>query len=168
MTTEGKFVTLAIVITLLLIGALTFLLSAKSSAESKISYEKINGVIADPGHYDLGDVSYSGGVVSKEYKVKNSSGKDIKLLKIATSCMCTTASAKISEKPTPFYGMEMNGISNPMINSLIKDKEEFSVEVKFDPASHGLAGLGQVSRSVELYFDGGMSELTFNGNVVNE
>lgn len=167
MTSETKFIAAAFGGTILLIAVLVFLISSKQKTQSAISYSPITGIEVQPPSYDLGNVAYSGGVVSREYRIKNSTGKDLKLLKIVTSCMCTTASVTIDGKQSKFYGMEMNGIANPYVNLTLTDGQEAKVDVKFDPASHGLAGLGRVSRSVELFFDGGVKELVFVGNVIN-
>ncbi len=166
MNKESKFIIGAFIVTILLVVGLAFLVTTKQKTEAAISTNPIEGIEANPQNYDLGDVAYSGGLVTKEYEIKNTSGKDIKLLKIATSCMCTKASINVNGKESSSFGMEMTGVVNPTLSSTLKNGETARVSVKFDPAAHGLAGLGPVQRSVWLYFDGGMKELTFNGNVV--
>jgi len=166
MSRESKFIIGAFIVTILLVVGLTFLVTTKQKTEAAISTNPVEGIESNPQNYDLGNVPYSGGLVTKEYEIKNSSGKDIKLLKIATSCMCTTASIIIGGKESSFYGMEMTGVVNPTLSLTVKNGETAKVTTRFDPAAHGLAGLGQVQRSVWLYFDGGMKELTFNGDVI--
>lgn len=154
--------------TILVIVGLVILISAKEEKISKIPTNLVSGVEAAPATYDLGNVPINGGIVSKEYEVKNTSGRDMELLKIATSCMCTTASVKIRDKETRFFGMEMSGDGNPLVNLQLKKDETTKVSVRFDPAAHGPAGVGPFDRVVSLYFDSGIKELTFKGVVVSQ
>ncbi len=166
MPKEPKFLIGAFIFTILLVVGLAFLISAKEKKVSQIPTNSVLGIESTPANYDLGDVPINGGIVSKEYEIKNTSGKDMNLLKIVTSCMCTTASVKIGDKETNFYGMEMTGDANPLVNFKLKNGEIAKVTTKFDPAAHGPEGVGPFDRVVSLYFDSGIKELTFKGVVV--
>lgn len=166
MAKDTKFIIGAFVFTIVLILGLAFVISSKGSKEKVLSEATVQGIEVSANDYNLGDVPIKGGIVTKEYEVKNTSGKDIELLKIVTSCMCTTASVKIGESKTRFFGMEMAGDKNPFVNLKIKNGEMAKVTVEFDPAAHGPEGIGAFDRIVWLYFDGGMKELTFKGVVV--
>ena len=107
-----------------------------------------------------------GGIITKEYEIKNILGKDVELLKITTSCMCTSTNVKIGDNETKFFSMEMGGDKNPLISLKIKKDETAKVTVRFDPAAHGPQGTGPFDRVVSLYFDTGIKELTFAGTVV--
>jgi len=152
-----------------LIGGIFILSKNPSSSENPTVMADVTGVEVAPQMYDLGNVEYKGGNVSKEFKIKNTTGETLKIKKIATSCMCTTAKVKVGDKESKFYGMEMSGDKNPPINYEIAPGQEASVTFEFDPAAHGPAGVGPVDRSIWLTFSdpGGVKELKFKGVVVN-
>lgn len=166
MTNETKFIIGAFVFSLLVIVGLAFFISFKEKKVAQIPTNAVLGMESTPANYDLGNVPINGGVVTKEYEVKNTSGKSVQLLKIVTSCMCTQASVKIGDKETKFFSMEMSGDANPLLDLKLKDGESAKVTVKFDPAAHGPAGVGAFDRIVWLYFDTGFKELAFKGVVV--
>jgi hypothetical protein len=155
-----------ILVTILLIGAGVVLLGGKEASSSQVTSEVL-GIEASPSFYDLGSVPINGGVISKEYVIKNASVRPIKLKKITTSCMCTTASVQIGGEETKFFGMEGHGDANPPVNIEIGVGEEGKVVVKFDPAAHGPQGVGPFNRVVWLTFSdpGGIKELSFSGTV---
>ncbi|MBI4157772.1 DUF1573 domain-containing protein [Candidatus Woesebacteria bacterium] len=163
---DTKFILGAFIFTLLVVIGLAFLVSSKEKKTGTLSEVKAEGVTVTPLNYELGEVPIKGGIVTKEYEVKNETGGDIELLKIATSCMCTTASAKVGEDETRFFGMEMVGDKNPLLSLKVKNGEAAKISVQFDPAAHGPEGVGPFERVVWLYFDNGMKELTFNGTVI--
>lgn len=165
MSKETKLIIGAAVIVILLIVGLAFLVTGKQSAQAAIPTNPVEGVEANPGNFDLGNVPYSGGLVTKEYEIKNTSGHDMKLMKIVTSCMCTVATVTINGKETIPYGMEMQ-VGNAILNLTFKNGETAKVTSKFDPTAHGPSGIGPINRSIYLYFDSGIKELTFAGNVV--
>ena len=166
MNKETKFIIGAFLITLAVVVGLAFFLSAKGSQEKTLVTTEVQGIQAAVTNYNLGEVPINGGIVTKEYEIKNTSGKDMELKKIATSCMCTSASVKVGDDETRFFSMEMGGDKNPLISTRLKKDETAKVTVRFDPAAHGPQGVGLFDRIVWLYFDQGVKELTFNGNVV--
>ncbi len=97
--------------------------------------------------YDFGKISMAAGTVSQTFKFKNSAETAAKITKVYTSCMCTSALLKFgSEKMGP-YGMAGHGFVPP-VNKDVNAGEEFEVEIIFDPAAHGPAGVGPISRTV--------------------
>ncbi len=166
MSKETKFIIGAALVTLGVIVAATLLISKNDSKATPVANQEVLGVTPSPQNYDLGEIPINGGIVTREYEIKNTSGKDMNLAKITTSCMCTSANIKIGETETKFYSMEMTGDKNPLINIKLKKDESAKVTVRFDPAAHGPAGVGAFDRIVWLYFDEGFKELTFNGTVV--
>ena len=157
--------------TFLIIVGGVFLLGRNSSNTGEPEADtEVLGIEATPASYELGEVPINGGIVTKEYSIKNTTGKTIKLKKMATSCMCTTASVDIGGKTTKFFGMEGHGDANPPVNIEIGGGQEGKVIVRFDPAAHGPQGTGPFDRVVWLTFSdpGGIKELTFNGTVVSE
>lgn len=166
MDKETKFIIGAAILTLGLIIGLAFFLSAKNAQEKTLVTTEVQGIEAPVADYQLGEVPINGGIVTKEYEIKNTSGRDMTLKKITTSCMCTSASVKAESGETRFFSMEMGGDKNPLISLKIKNGETAKVTVRFDPAAHGPQGVGPFDRMVWLYFDGGVKELTFSGVVV--
>lgn len=171
MTKEGKFILFSFVGTILLIAGVAFLLARTSggvsgSGDSYVSANEVQGLTVSPGDIDLGQVKYGGGIVSKTFEVKNTTDKTIKLRKITTSCMCTTASVKIGDTETKSFGMEMNGDLNPLIDYDLPSGATAVVTFKFDPVAHGPQGIGKFDRVIGLFFDAGLKELKFNGEVV--
>ena len=153
-------------VSILVIIGVAFLLSKNSQSQAETPSEDISGLTVSPESYELGDVAINGGIVSKDYEVENSTSGKLTLKKIATSCMCTTASIQIGDKTTKFFGMEGHGDANPPVNLEIPAGQKAKVTVKFDPAAHGPEGVGPFDRIVWLYFAQGTKELTFNGVVV--
>ena len=156
-------------VTILLVGGGAVLLGGKSEGSTQVASEVL-GIETNPNYYDLGEVPINGGIVTKEYSFKNITGNSLKLKKVATSCMCTTASVQIGGEITKFFGMEGHGDANPPVNIEIGGGEEGKVVVNFDPAAHGPQGTGPFNRVVYLTFSdpAGVKELTFNGTVVSD
>ena len=169
MNKDFKIMMGALVFTFLLVVGLATIFGGEATDEPVVAGIQIEGIEAFPENYDLSDVSLNGGIVTKEYEVKNSSGKTLTLKKIATSCMCTQASVAIREKESRFYGMEHAMDKNPPVNMEFPSGETAKVTVTFDPAAHGPQGVGSFERVVWLTFSdpGGVKELKFNGRVVN-
>lgn len=99
--------------------------------------------------FDFGTISMAAGSVSHTFLVRNSNSQDIELDKIYTSCMCTTASLVINSKRLGPFGMPGHGVA-PTLKTIIPPGAEAAVEVTFDPATHGPAGIGFIEREVRL------------------
>lgn len=168
MNKEAKILLGGGAISLLVIVLAAFFVT-RTGSNSTPSAEVL-GIEASPQSYDLGNVPINGGVVTKEFEVKNTTDKMLKLKKIATSCMCTTAMVEAGGKTTNFFSMEMAGDRNPPVNLELGRGETGKVVVKFDPAAHGPEGVGPFDRAIWLTFSdpAGIKELTFNGNVVSQ
>ena len=171
MTKEGKIILSIIVGTIVLIGGLAFWMTQSTGGsggkDSFVSAVEASGLEVSPsGSMNLGQISYSGGKVSKTFDVKNNSDKAIKLRKIVTSCMCTTAKFLVNGKESKSFGMEMNGDLNPLIDIDFPTGATGQITFTFDPAAHGPQGIGAFDRVVTLYFDAGYKEFKFNGEVV--
>ncbi len=159
----------AIAIVILLGGGYFFTKNSETSDESLANVDiKPEEIEITPQTYDIGKVVMKNGLVTKEYEIKNKSSNPIRLKKIVTSCMCTKAQAVAGDERTRFYAMEMNGAVNPTINFDIPANESAKLIVRFDPAAHGLQGVGQVDRKVWLSFLGlkEKKEVSFYGEVI--
>jgi hypothetical protein len=167
MAKDSKILLGILGVTLIVVVVLAVIVGGKVKDVDSIPNTEVLGLAATPEFYDLGNVKLRGGIVTKEYEIKNETGKNIRLRKIATSCMCTTAKVSVGDKETRFFGMEMDR-SNAPVNLEIRSGEVAKVTINFDPAAHGPEGVGPFDRSVWLSFSdpGGIKELKFSGTVV--
>ena len=109
---------------------------------------------AQEDNFDFGSISMAAGPVSRSFKLKNTGPGPLTIEKIYTSCMCTTASLTIKDRTVGQYGMPGHSFI-PKINQTIEPNEEATVEVVFDPAAHGPAGVGKIERGVIIENDAG-------------
>ncbi len=118
--------------------------------------------------YDLGTISMSAGKVSQIFKITNSGKAPVRVKKIYTSCMCTTATLTTKEGKAGPFGMPGHAMI-PTISQVIIPNEEASVEAVFDPAAHGPQGVGRVRRTIYIETDAQKDplELTFEANVIS-
>jgi hypothetical protein len=93
------------------------------------------------------------------------SAENAVIRKIYTSCMCTEARLLLGGEVYGPFGMQGHG-SIPVINKIVAPNEEAKVEVTFDPAAHGPAGIGKIDRTVFIENGGGVPvELHFTAFV---
>lgn len=98
--------------------------------------------------YDFGTVSMAQGQVTKTFKIKNPTPSAVTIGKLYTSCMCTTAILINSERRVGPFGMEGHGGPIPTINEELTAGGTAEIEVTFDPAAHGPAGVGAITRNI--------------------
>ena len=144
-----------------IIGGITLFLLiiffvGKNAATNSVysSYEKNSGKIqsaltATEQFYDFGTISMAEGKVTHQFKIFNKNAEAITVTKLYTSCMCTTAKLMRGERTIGPYGMPGHGFI-PNINEKINSEEETRIDVTFDPAAHGPAGIGAIERVVYL------------------
>jgi len=136
---------------------------AKNASLLPTSESGNNGTLTveEANNYDFGTISMAAGKVKYTFKIKNTSSEAINIERIYTSCMCTTATLTIGDKQFGPYGMPGHG-AIPRINQAVNPNEEAAVEVVFDPAAHGPAGVGRIQRVVTLEDSAGrLVELQF-------
>jgi hypothetical protein len=122
-------------------------------------------LVAEETDFDFGSVSMAAGKVKHLFKIKNASAFSVMVGKMYTSCMCTTATLEIKGEKFGPFGMPGHGFI-PKINQTINPNEEAGVEIVFDPAAHGPAGVGRIQRIVTIEQDGQRSiELGFTAIV---
>jgi len=107
---------------------------------------------AKESSYDFGTVSMAAGKVTHRYWIRNTGDSPITIRRLYTSCMCTTAALVKSNRKYDPYGMPGHGFM-PTINAPMAPNEAAMVEVVFDPAAHGPAGIGRIDRFVTLQTD---------------
>lgn len=105
--------------------------------------------VEEASNYDFGTISMAAGKVKHQFKIKNTSSEAVTIGKMYTSCMCTTAMLMKGGKQFGPVGMPGHGVI-PKVNESINPGEEAIVEVVFDPAAHGPAGVGRIQRTVTL------------------
>lgn len=94
--------------------------------------------------YDAGVVSMTDGLVKHTYEIKNIGKGDLKIKKIRTSCMCTTARLRVGDSISPEFGMH----DSFSWSKRITPGGTGFLEVTFDPAFHGPEGTGLVTRAI--------------------
>lgn len=105
--------------------------------------------------HDFGRISMANGTVNTRFGIKNTGSEDVVIRKVYTSCMCTKATLVFGpERRSGPFGMPGHG-SIPRIDESIAPGEEVFVEVSFDPAAHGPAGIGRIQRTVVVENDAG-------------
>lgn len=98
-----------------------------------------------PGEYDLGNVPYEGGIVERQFTVKNRGNEKLKINSIKTSCGCTEAQLIYAGDKSKKLGMHPN---NLVWSQTIQPGEEATLKVFFDPTAHGREGIGPFRRVV--------------------
>ncbi len=139
------------IIALLLLGGVVWIARPDSQSTAATLSTSSNGTLTveEANNYDFGTISMAAGKVTHSFKIKNTGNETVTINKMYTSCMCTTALLKKGDKQFGPYGMPGHG-AIPKIGQAINPNEEATVEVIFDPAAHGPAGVGRIERAVYL------------------
>lgn len=140
--------------------------SDKDKKDTVIVPSSSAGVLtAGEQSFDFGTISMAAGKVTHRFAVKNTGADPVTISKMYTSCMCTVSVLQKGEKKFGPYGMPGHGFI-PKMNATVDPGEEVSVDVTFDPAAHGPAGVGVISRAVILENNAGEDmELQISANV---
>jgi hypothetical protein len=106
------------------------------------------GALSSPQpFFDFGELSMAAGKVSHRFGIMNTGDSSITVNRVYTSCMCTEATlVTLAGKKGPF-GMPGHG-RFPAIFETIPPGGGAQVDVVFDPAAHGPAGVGPTDRTV--------------------
>lgn len=107
---------------------------------------------ANDANFDFGTISMAAGNVSHRYWIRNTGDRPITVRKMYTSCMCTTATLIKGGRKSPTVGMPGHGFM-PTLNETLAPNEAAAIEVVFDPAAHGPAGIGRTERLVTIQTD---------------
>jgi hypothetical protein len=100
----------------------------------------------DPFH-EFGKISMAAGKVSHKFTIENTGQDPVTITKLYTSCMCTTATLlTLAGKKGP-YGM-IGHSPIPTIAETLAPGGRARVEIVFDPAAHGPAGVGRIERVI--------------------
>lgn len=145
---KRKTVIKVAVISLVFIGALTFFYLNSTPAENGNIASSNQGapkVAIEKKFHDAGQVSMADGNVVKTFEIKNTGQGDLKISKMRTSCMCTSANLTVGDKKSPKFGMHKN---SSFWSQTIPPGQTGFLEMTFDPAFHGPDGTGSVMRAV--------------------
>ncbi len=143
----------------LIFGGL-FLLSRPPAAAPTVATTATGKLTVGETSYNFGTVSMAKGVVTKKFTITNSDTAPATVTKMFSSCMCTKAALQVGDKTWGPFGMPGHS-AIPTIAAEVAPGQEAVVEVIFDPAAHGPAGVGQIARQVTLELNG-QSPLTLN------
>jgi len=120
---------------------------------------------APEARFDFGQISMAAGNVSHRYWFRNESAAPVLLQRVYTSCMCTKATLVKGMRVIGSYGMPGHG-PLPAVNETLAPNEAAYVDVVFDPAAHGPAGLGHTERVVTIESNAGAPlQVAFTANV---
>ena len=134
-------------VVLIVIGGLILISRANQQNDVPNDSVKTQKIVAEEPLFDFGSVSMASGLVKHSFVVRNISSEPIKVSKMYTSCMCTKASILYKDESVGPFGMPGHGFL-PSVDVTIDPNSEAKIEVVFDPAAHGPAGIGPASRSV--------------------
>ena len=151
---------------LLLIGALFYIGQPK---EEKSAYqgkaEIVSAFQVRESEFNFGTIRMADGNVNRVFAVRNAGETPMKIEKIFTSCMCTTAFAEQKGKRKGPFGMPGHGVV-PKANIEVAPGEEVGIDVVFNPNAHGPAGVGPFTRTIHLVDEKGAEQVfTINGMV---
>ncbi|MDP3998191.1 MAG: DUF1573 domain-containing protein [bacterium] len=137
-------------------------------AVNSAQLSSLSGMEVSPQPFEFGDVSMGKGIVTKTFSLKNKTGKEIKVAKVETSCMCTEASLKVGDTESPYFGMPGHTSNSGWQATIPPDGEAF-LTAKYDPNAHGPSGTGLAKRVVRVFFSDPQntySDVNFTANVV--
>lgn len=97
--------------------------------------------------YDFGTISMANGKVDHMFQITNPTDENITINNLQTSCMCTAAYIVNGSSRVGPYGMPGMG-GTTAADSVIPAHGTQSIDVVFDPAAHGPAGVGNIDRFI--------------------
>lgn len=133
-------------ILILAAGALT-LAAFWSQKAGPAAVPSASALTAPETSFDFATISMKNGKVSHRFEIKNNGADPINILKVATSCMCTTASV-IDAAGNMRGTFGMPGHTSSQTDIKMGPGETAFIEAVFDPAAHGPSGVGLAERSV--------------------
>lgn len=166
---SSPYIIVGIIIVLVIVGfIIAGAKSDDSSGPSGSSTYSASSISTVNGTFDFGTISMKDGNVTHAFELKNEGAEAVKIEKVYTSCMCTTASIiDASGKEHGAFGMQGHG-SPSKADIEVGAGESVTLEAVFDPAAHGPSGVGMVERSIYVETNSAKSpklELTFRATV---
>ena len=161
---SGNFDKWVIVVSIGIIGLLILALALSKSSRPSGGNTTTSQLQAIEGSFDFGSISMAKGKVNKVFTFKNNTASVIIAKKLYTSCMCTKATFTKGGKVFGPFGMPAHGFI-PSFSEIIEPGQEAQVEVVFDPAAHGPAGVGTIERQATLETSDGQIVFKFKAQV---
>ena len=164
---QTKDIVIALVVGVVVLGGIVWFAKPfpSSPTSGRTGSDLAAMLVAPESSFDFGTISMAAGNVSRRFPIQAAANETAVVEKIYTSCMCTTATLLNGENRFGPYGMPGHGFI-PKLREEIKPGGEAVIEVVFDPAAHGPAGIGPVERSVIVETtSGGQLELRFRAVV---
>lgn len=160
-----------IIFTVVIAGGIGAAVWASLNESREVSGADAPKLKLETASFDLGDIPIGGGLVKKQIKITNEGESNLKISKIITSCMCTTASLEVDGKKSPAFGMPGHSSGSLFWSAEIKPRQSGVLEIVYDPAAHGPAGLGPFTRVVTISSNnngknGAETEVVFDGTVI--
>ena len=155
------------------LGGLIIAAQPETVTRSPTAVELVKASVSNPAgrlstsetRFSFGPISMAHGKVTHRHPISNVGTEPLVIRKMYTSCMCTTAALVKNGKTSDAYGMPGHA-PIPTINVPINPREEAFIEVVFDPAAHGPAGVGPIERVVTVENSAGQPlELAFSALV---
>ncbi|MEK7068151.1 MAG: DUF1573 domain-containing protein [Patescibacteria group bacterium] len=113
--------------------------------------------------YDFGVVGLAS--VSHIFRLKNIGAGDITIVKVATSCGCTTAQLRQGNRITAPIGMDHGNL--PRTNFTLGAGEEMEVIAAYNPLAHGLENAkGSFQRAIYLKTENPRDEYTLTFSII--
>lgn len=109
----------------------------------------VSPLVSPDPFFDFGKISMAAGKVSHKFTIENTGQTALTITKLYTSCMCTVATLiTLAGKKGPF-GMPGHA-AIPSISETLAPGGRARVEIVFDPAAHGPAGVGRIERVITV------------------
>jgi len=138
-----------IAVAILAIVGLAFAAQPNSLANQGSTQSTANLLIIDPVSHDFGTISMADGVVRQSFSLTNPTAEPMVISLVYTSCMCTEATLTLNQQTFGPFGMLGHGIS-PQLKQTLGPNATATIEVAFDPAAHGPAGVGLIERETVI------------------
>lgn len=151
-----KGIIIAILAVVAVIGVMAWGYGRSADREVQRTGAK-SSLTAPEQFYDFGTISMADGKVHHVFSIDDPTDGPITLRGIETSCMCTTAYLiKNDDTRIGPFGMPGMGYDNT-VSSVIPAHGSQTIDVVFDPAAHGPAGVGKIDRTIDvMQADGGV------------
>lgn len=156
---SSKTIIVGAIITFALLFGGLFLMS-RPQPQVSVNPQATGQLTAGESFYDFGSVSMAKGLVTHKFTLTNSSSTPATVTKMFTSCMCTKAKLTVAGQTWGPIGMPGH-TAIPSLAVEIPPGTTGEIEVIFDPAAHGPAGVGKIERTVTAELNG-QPPLNFN------
>ncbi len=150
---SSKVIIIGAIVTLALLFGGLFFMSRSQQPQVSVNPQATGQLVTGESFYDFGSVSMAKGLISRKFTLTNSGSVPATITKIYTSCMCTKAKLTVAGQSWGPIGMPGH-TAIPDLAVQIDPGQTAEVEVIFDPAAHGPAGVGTIERQVTIEHNG--------------